>query len=176
MPNTAQLCGDFSTLSEDVTVDNFSFMISSIDGNHDVVFDETGEILESLGFSSGTTLGVSLISINTVTGEIIDVTLLLNGSIQSTAGADLLSTTIHEMGHGWGLAHTPIGGINNASTTIGLEPIDPIRIPSMFPFNIPVNDAFGITLEIDDEVTYCKISNFIQFELLENNLILGFIY
>lgn len=152
VPNTLQLCGDFSTLSEDVTVDNFSSIISAIDGNHDVVFDETGEIIDMLGLSSSNTIGISLLTRDAVTGEIIDVTLVLNGSLQSGAGADLLSTTIHEMGHGWGLAHTVVGGINTASITVGLEPIDPIRIPTMFPFNIPIDDAFGDTLEIDDEI------------------------
>jgi hypothetical protein len=56
------------------------------------------------------------------------------------------------MGHGWGLAHIPIGGINSANFAPGLEPIDPEAIPTMFPFNIPTNDALGRTLEIDDEI------------------------
>jgi len=34
----------------------------------------------------------------------------------------------------------------------GLEPVDPIGIPTMYPFNIPTNDALGRTLEIDDEI------------------------
>ncbi|MDA2919206.1 hypothetical protein MYX76_06915 [Desulfobacterota bacterium AH_259_B03_O07] len=150
--NTQQLCGNLFAGSEDITVDNFDSAISMNDGIIDVIFDETGAIIAEFGLSPTITLGLSSTLVNALTGEIVDVLMVLNGSLLSSSGSDLQSTTVHEMGHGWGLAHTPIGGINNASTTIGLEPIDPIRIPTMFPFNIPVNDAFGITLEIDDEV------------------------
>jgi hypothetical protein len=62
------------------------------------------------------------------------VLLVLNGSLQGSSSSDLLSTTIHEMGHGWGLAHIPIGGINSANFAPGLESIDPEAIPTMFPF------------------------------------------
>jgi hypothetical protein len=139
-------------VSEDITVENYESLISTNDGNIDVIFDETGEILADLGFSPSSTLGVSSVTSNVANGEIQNVLLVLNGSLQSSSSSDLLSTSIHEMGHGWGLAHIPIGGINSDNFTHGLEPIDPEAIPTMFPFNIPTNDALGRTLELDDEV------------------------
>jgi hypothetical protein len=148
----ARLCGTFSTVSEDITVDNYESLISTDDGNIDVIFDETGEILADLNLSPNSTLGVASVTSNAANGEIQNVLLVLNGSLQSSLGSDLLSTTIHEMGHGWGLAHIPIGGINTVSAAGGLEPVDPIGIPTMYPFNIPTNDALGRTLEIDDEI------------------------
>jgi hypothetical protein len=148
----ARLCGNFSTVSEDITVDNYESLISTDDGNIDVIFDETGEILADLNLSPNSTLGVASVTSNAANGEIQNVLLVLNGSLQSSVASDLLSTTIHEMGHGWGLAHIPIGGINTVSPAGGLEPVDPIGIPTMYPFNIPTDDALGRTLEIDDEI------------------------
>lgn len=147
-----RLCGNFSTVSEDITIENYESIISSNAAIIDVIFDETGEILADLNFSPNSTLGLSLITSNAQNGEIQNVLFVLNGSLQGRSTSDLLSTTIHEMGHAWGLAHIPIGGINSASLTPGLEPIDPVGIPSMFPFNIPTDDALGRTLEIDDEI------------------------
>ncbi len=152
VPTAVRLCGNFSSLSEDVTVENYESLISTDDGSIDVIFDETGEILEDLNLSPDSTLGVASITSNTANGEIQNVLLVLNGSLRSSVASDLLSTAIHEMGHGWGLAHIPIGGINNANLTPGLEPIDAEAIPTMYPFNIPTNDAFGRTLELDDRI------------------------
>jgi hypothetical protein len=152
VPSAPMLCGNFSNLPEDITVDNYQALVPTDDGNIDVVFDETGEILADLGLPPGTTLGISSVTANAATGEILNVLLVLNGSLQSSSGSDLLSTTIHEMGHGWGLAHIPIGGISTVSATRGLEPIDPVGIPTMFPFNIPTDDRLGRTLELDDEI------------------------
>ena len=152
VPTAARLCGNFSTLSEDITVENYESLISTNDGNIDVIFDETGEILADLNLSPNSTLGVASVTSNAANGEIQNVLLVLNGSLQSSSSSDLLSTTIHEMGHGWGLAHIPIGGINSANVTPGLEPVDPIGIPTMYPFNIPTDDALGRTLELDDEI------------------------
>ena len=152
VPTAARLCGNFSTLSEDITVENYESLISANDGNIDVIFDETGEILADLNLSPNSTLGVASVTSNAANGEIQNVLLVLNGSLQSSSSSDLLSTTIHEMGHGWGLAHIPIGGINSANVTPGLEPVDPIGIPTMYPFNIPTDDALGRTLELDDEI------------------------
>lgn len=152
VPTAVRLCGNFSILSEDITVENYESLISTDEGDIDVIFDETGEILEDLGLSPSSTLGVASVTSNGANGEIQNVLLVLNGSLQSNSASDLLSTTIHEMGHGWGLAHIPIGGINSASLTPGLERIDPIGIPTMYPFSIPTNDALGRTLELDDRI------------------------
>jgi hypothetical protein len=147
-----EFCGNFSIVSEDITVENYESLISTDDGNIDVIFDETGEILADLNLSPNSTLGVASVTSNATNGEIQNVLLVLNGSLESSLASDLLSTTVHEMGHGWGLAHIPIGGINSANITPGLEPIDPVAIPTMFPFNIPTDDALGRTLELDDRI------------------------
>ena len=152
VPNTIQLCGTLSNFSEDITVDNFESMTSANGGNIDVIFDETGEVLSQLGLSPNSILGLALVSSNRNNGEIGGVLFVLNGKIVSNSNSDLLSTAIHEMGHSWGLAHTPIGGINNSNNVSGLDPIDTSTIPSMFPFKIPDDDAFGRTLEIDDRI------------------------
>ena len=94
-------------------------------------------------------MGIGLTTTD-ATGAITDILIIINGSIPSTPSADLLATIIHEMGHTWGLAHTAIGGINTVDLPGGLDPIDPIGIPTMYPFNLPTNDQFGRTLETDD--------------------------
>ena len=147
VPTARDLCGALTVLPMDITVTNFDTLPLQDDGI--IIFDETGDILSSLGFSANT-LGIGITFSNTTTGEITDALLILNGSIPSSKTADLLSTAVHELGHVWGLAHTAIGGINTSNMTPGLEAISPLAIPTMFPFNIPVDDAFGRTLEEDD--------------------------
>lgn len=144
------ICGNLTQLSEDIDASNFSTMTSFSDGINDVVFDETGGILASLGLSSNV-LGLGFTTTLTTTGEIIDGLLILNGTVPSSASADLLATAVHEFGHIWGLAHTPIGGINTSSILpAGLEPVSSSAIPTMFAFANPENDVFGRTLEPDD--------------------------
>jgi hypothetical protein len=147
VPTARGLCGALTVLPMDITAANFDAL--PLQDDTIIIFDETGDILSSLGFSANT-LGLGITFSNTTTGEITDALLILNGSIPSSKTADLLSTAVHELGHVWGLAHTAVGGINSANTTPGLEAINPSAIPTMFPFNIPVNDAFGRTLEEDD--------------------------
>ena len=62
VPTADRLCGNFSTLPEDITVDNYESFTSANDGDIDVIFDETGEILSDLGLSPGSTLGVSIVT------------------------------------------------------------------------------------------------------------------
>ena len=143
------ICGNLNQLGFDINSANFDSMVFANDGINDIVFDEDGQILSDIGLSSSV-LGIGLFSNNPVTGEITDITVIINGSIPSSPAADLLATTVHEMGHTWGLAHTPIGGINTLFPSLGLDPIAPSAIPTMFPFANPQNDAFGRSLEQDD--------------------------
>lgn len=147
LPNIADFCGDLNQSSTDITLANFDTEINIGDGINDIVFDEDGSILADLGIPGA--LGIGLTSTNS-SGAITDILIIINGSISSSPAADLLATLIHEMGHTWGLAHSVIGGINTARGTPGLDPISPVGIPTMYPFNIPTNDEFGRTLETDD--------------------------
>jgi len=103
------------------------------------------------GFPPNSTFGFCFPFTNTNTGEITAALLILNGTIPSSPSGDLLATIIHEFGHCWGLAHIPIGGITTVDGTAGLDPIEPSKIPTMFPGSIPINDIFGRTLEDDDK-------------------------
>jgi len=146
----ANICGSWTQIDEDITSSNFNDITSLSDGIVDIVFDETGEILTSLGLPA-TVLGVGITSINS-SGIITDGILVLNGSRPSSTTADILATAVHELGHIWGLAHTPVGAIitTNNSSNFGLDPMQPSAIPTMFPFTNPENDEFGRTLEPDD--------------------------
>jgi len=140
-------CGTLTQIVTDITFANINALILTNDGINDIVFDEDGMILNNL-VGPGV-LGIGLVVTNAA-GTITDITIIINGSIPSSPIADLLATTVHEMGHTWGLAHTPIGGINTVELPGGLDPIDPVGIPTMYPFNLPADDALGRTLETDD--------------------------
>lgn len=150
VPTAKTICGNLNPFV-DITISNLQDNVSMNDGINDVIFDETGEIVTFFGGNPSLILGFCLLTTNANTGEITDVILVLNGTIPSTPSADLLSTTVHELGHCWGLAHIAIGGVNTAQSTPGLDPIEPSKIPTMYPFNIPTNDEFGRTLEVDDK-------------------------
>jgi len=148
VPTARKLCGNLITSSVDFTVSNI--VSNFLPGVLTIVFDETGNILSNEGIDPSATFGFCLNDVDATTGEILKSIIVLNGSPLAPQG-DLLATTIHELGHCWGLAHIPIGGINTVFITPGLEPIEPSKIPTMFPFDIPVNDTLGRTLEDDDK-------------------------
>ena len=144
------LCGALNASGMDIDEGNYSDEVSGMDGINDFVFDDTGMILSAEGFSPNV-LGVSLNTFIVSTGEIVESTVILNTSIPPSTSFDPLSTTVHELGHAWGLAHVPTGGINTSSVfPSGLDPISPSAVPTMFPTSIPTNDSLGRTLELDD--------------------------
>ena len=148
LPNIPNFCGNLDQLETDITSSNINSIVQENDGVNHIVFDETGSILSDIGAPG--VLGLGLTTFNTATGQISDITIFINGSIPSSAAADLLATVIHEMGHTWGLAHVPIGGINTTNSVDGFDRISPMAIPTMYPFAIPVDDRFGRSLESDD--------------------------
>ena len=148
LPNIPDFCGTLTQDTTDITQANLDTETGTADGVNNIVFDEDGSILGNLGLTG--VLGIGL-TITDMSGNITDILIIINGSIPSNFSTDLLATLVHEMGHTWGLAHTPIGGVTTFDPTPdGLDPIDPIATPTMNPFNIPVNDQFGRTLETDD--------------------------
>lgn len=147
LENIGNFCGTLTQNPTDITFANYNTQVSTIDGINDIVFDEDGAILNDL-VGPGV-LGIGL-AVTNAAGTITDITIIINGSIPSSPNADLLATTVHEMGHVWGLAHTPIGGINTAEVPGGLDPVEPVGIPTMYPFNLPIDDALGRSLETDD--------------------------
>lgn len=144
------LCGDLDLSDSDIDENNFNALVSGNNGQSEFIFDDTGDILDNLGFPSNV-LGVSLNSFNVATGEIVESTIILNTSISSSSTFDPRATSTHEIGHSLGLAHVPTGGINTAFVfPLGLDPVSPSGTPTMFPFNIPTNASLARTLEPDD--------------------------
>lgn len=120
------------------------------DDINEIVFDETGEVLEILGLDPAVVAGVSLTVEDTATQEIVDSLLVLNGTFASGPDLDMEATIVHELGHIWGLGHTFVGAVNTANTEPGSFPIDAAAIPTMYPYSNPVDDTYGRTLEWDD--------------------------
>ena len=151
LPNIGDLCGDLNQISTDITSENYNTLVSAFDDINDIVFDEDGSIMSLIGFPGALGIGLTVFENSGGNiGRIIDITVIINGSASNPPLVDLLSTITHEMGHGWGLAHTAIGGISTSNSTPGLDRISPSAIPTMYPFNIPLNDALGRSLETDD--------------------------
>ena len=151
LPDIGDFCGNLNQIGTDITSENFDTIVNflSSDGVHYVVFDDDGLILSDLGLNPNITLGFGF-TLNNSSGAITDITIILNGTIPQSSTFDYEGLTVHEMGHTWGLAHTPIGGINTVNSTAGLDPISEVGIPTMFPFAFPTNDQFSRSLEPDD--------------------------
>lgn len=121
----------------------------------EAAWDDTGEILAFFGLSPNV-LGITLKSVDTGDGDILDVLVVVNtqpGALVApgtgaTAEDLFRSTLLHELGHATGLAHTPVGLAN--PTTFGLGLLSPQQIPTMFPFRLPIQPQQGGTLEGDD--------------------------
>jgi hypothetical protein len=120
------------------------------DGVNEIVFDETGAVLELLGLDPASVAGIGITIENPADQRITDALLILNGTFPSSIDLDMESTAVHELGHIWGLGHTFIGAINTANGVAGLYPIHPVAIPTMYPYVNPVDDRYGRTLEWDD--------------------------
>jgi|GEM_PF-1120165 len=135
----------------DFTVDNFGLDYGIIDdGINEIVFDETGGILELLGVDPAYTAGVSITIENMADQTITDAMLVINGGFAGSPVLDLEATAIHELGHLYGLSHTFIGAINSANTEPGFYPIEAEFIPTMYPYQNPLDDQYHRSLEWDD--------------------------
>jgi carboxypeptidase family protein len=131
----------------DFTKDNMGTAWGNLDGDgrQEVVVDEDGSILRSLGLAPASVNGFGLSAGVIDRGEAVidDMYLLLNGS---RSNFDRQATEVHELGHTLGLAHSSVGfpiGKDGA-----LDPQLEAEVPTMHPFSISTNDRQS--LEADD--------------------------
>lgn len=152
--NAADICGSLTKGATDVTGSNFDTIARPDDGINDVIFDEDGSIVSSMGADPNITLGIGGFFQATTSGEILDAFVILNG--KATQG-DFLATAVHELGHAWGIGHTAVGMINDFFDDQGLDPLDTVRLPTMYPLSNPLDDTFGRTLEPDDIAAFITL-------------------
>jgi hypothetical protein len=148
------ICGSLTTGATDITGSNFDSIARPDDGINDIIFDEDGSIISSMGADPDITLGIGGFFQATTSGEILDGFIVLNGT---TPQGDFLATAIHELGHAWGIGHTAVGMINDFFSDQGLDPIDIARLPTMYPLSNPLDDTFGRTLEPDDIAAFITL-------------------
>jgi len=123
---------------------------------HEVAFDSEGGIFTFFGVSTGV-LGITLKSVNTGSGQLLDFLVVINTApgVLSAPGSGATAeelfraTLLHELGHSFGLGHTPVGMVNTA-TGFGLFPAAPAQVPTMYPFRLPQQPQAGGTIEGDD--------------------------
>jgi len=127
------------------------------DSNREVAWDADGQIVAFFGISGGV-LGITIKSVDTASGDILDLLVVVNtqpGALfQAGSGATaeqlFRATLLHELGHAAGLGHTPTGIAN--STSYGFSPAEASRVPTMYAFRIPLLPQEGGSLELDDRV------------------------
>lgn len=125
------------------------------DHNYEIAWDDDGSIESFFGLGGGV-LGITLKSVDSGSGDILDLLVIINtqpGALSApgtgaTAEELFRATLIHELGHVGGLGHSPVGMVN--TTTFGLSPALPAMVATMFPYRVPVQPQQGVSLEQDD--------------------------
>ncbi len=127
----------------------------------EVAFDDDGAILTFFGVSNSV-LGITLKSVSAASGQMLDFLIVINtrpGSLVAPgSGATteelFRATLVHELGHCLGIGHSPVGMAN--INTFGFDVAGPARMPSMYPFRLPVLPQEGATIERDDEAALAR--------------------
>jgi Carboxypeptidase regulatory-like domain/Quinohemoprotein amine dehydrogenase, alpha subunit domain III len=144
---TATKAVDGTGTAVDFTGANFGTAWGDLtgDGNHEVVFDETGSALRALGLAPASVNGIGESHATASFGNstIDDMYLVVNGT---RSNFDRQATEIHELGHTLGLAHSSVGW--SAGTDGALSAILESQSPTMHPYSIAGTDRR--TLEVDD--------------------------
>ncbi len=152
---TANIGGPYNGATVGSTFGTFT------NNNREVAWDDNGQIVAFYGLSGGV-LGITIKSVDTASGDIRDLLIVVNtqaGALfQPGSGATpeelLRATLLHELGHATGIGHTPTGIVNNTSYGFSLAAAD--RIPTMYAFRIPGLPQEGGTLELDDRAALVR--------------------
>lgn len=137
LDNIGDFCGNLSVVAPGTSTSSFLS-----DNINDIVFDEDGSLGISLGVEPETA-GITVSSVNS--GNIMDVLIYIRFEDMNSA----LQILTHELGHAWGLDHTPI----SPSFVPGvLEPVEGVsELPVMFPFVLSeISTTLDSLLKADD--------------------------
>jgi hypothetical protein len=131
---------DFNSLNFETSWGNLTG-----DGRQEVVVDETGAALLTLGFAPEAVNGFGARHEVVTNGKaaIDDMYLILNGS---RSDYDRRSTEVHELGHTLGLAHSTVGFMQGKDGALS-EPLES-QVPTMHPFGVAGDSRQS--LEADD--------------------------
>ncbi|MCZ6786610.1 MAG: hypothetical protein O7E54_05540 [Planctomycetota bacterium] len=133
-------------------------------GNRDreVAWDSDGGIMQAF-FLDPNVLGITIKSVVPSSGNIVDVLVVVNtrpGFLDepgATREEVFRGTLLHELGHAAGLGHTTVGMVNSTATSFGFMRATPARIPTMYPFRLPLDPEEGGTLEEDDRAALTSV-------------------
>jgi hypothetical protein len=133
------------TLLTDIKGSNFAKEVKVGDGRHEIILEQDGAILKSLGLDPSFVAGVGVPIVNAsskvgdkvpIAGKIVDSFVVINGKLAWNAER-MERVLLHELGHLLGLAHSNVA-----------HPISAKELPIMF--YDPLQTAGDVNLHPDD--------------------------